>query len=361
MSNFLKSVTVWCLLTAGYVGVCKPCASAEPVVGGFLFYNEKFIPPPYSIELRDKNTVLINGISISSTSLDLSCYELEAGQWGGSGRWSDERKAVGAMGKQDRGWGNGRRRTPLSVFENVLSSWLLPVTGAGTVVLADGHLPIFLNSSREGVELLRCLRENNVADRDANSLTFLTDENRTACLQLIHQFETSPAFASRASALIDEVDSHLSSVDSTVRMTKLAEMLTFPLTVFAMVVVVLGFGHLLSNKPIIGELAEDEQRQHAKTVVFRSLVIVTLLSCVDLVWTLTASQSGMMRELNPLASKFIHNPMQLVLFKGLGVSVAIVILYNLYQRPIAQAASWWSCLLLTLLTARWLNFNAMFL
>jgi hypothetical protein len=95
-------------------------------------------------------------------------------------------------------------------------------------------------------------------------------------------------------------------------------------------------------------------------VVGRSLVLIALLSCIDLVWTLAATGAGAMSELNPLGSRLIGDPAQLVLFK-LGVTIApIAILYVLHRRPVAQIASWWCCLLLTLLTARWVVFQSMF-
>ncbi len=128
-----------------------------------------------------------------------------------------------------------------------------------------------------------------------------------------------------------------------------------------MVIVVFAFGHLLSNKPHVGTDGTDSDSAAGKQVVFRSLVIVGLLSVVDLVWTVVAWQTGSMRELNPLGNRLIENPMQLAVFKLTVVSGSIGLLYWLHQRPIAQLASWWSCLLLTLVTARWLTFNAMFL
>ncbi len=129
-----------------------------------------------------------------------------------------------------------------------------------------------------------------------------------------------------------------------------------------MIAVVLGFGHLLSNKPLIETTSEDQADfTQAQRIVGRSLLIVGILSAVDLVWTIAASQSGTMRELNPLGSQLLDNPMQLIIFKLVATSTAIGLLYWLHRQPIAQVASWWSCLVLTLLTARWLTFHSMFL
>jgi hypothetical protein len=96
-------------------------------------------------------------------------------------------------------------------------------------------------------------------------------------------------------------------------------------------------------------------------VVLKSLLIFGLLSVVDLIWTISASATGSMREMNPLGNELIHDPIRLILFKTVAVSVTIGLLYSLHHRPIAQVASWWSCLVLTLLTARWLTFHSMFM
>lgn len=82
---------------------------------------------------------------------------------------------------------------------------------------------------------------------------------------------------------------------------------------------------------------------------------------IDLIWTVVASDSVSMRELNPLGRQLIDRPMHLVAFKLATTTTAIGLLYSLRRSPIAQAASWWSCLVLTLVTARWLTFNSMYL
>ena len=72
-------------------------------------------------------------------------------------------------------------------------------------------------------------------------------------------------------------------------------------------------------------------------------------------------QAGSMRELNPLGSGLIADATQLITFKVAVTSLAIALLYWLHQSPLAQRASWWCCLILTLLTARWLTFQSMFM
>ena len=125
-----------------------------------------------------------------------------------------------------------------------------------------------------------------------------------------------------------------------------------------MVLVVVAFGHLINNKP---QLDPSLSPVEIKRIIVKSLIIIAMLSMIDLTWTLMAHTSGMMREMNPVGVSLIKNPIQLILFKIGVVSLSIGLLYGQHHRPKAQAATWWSCLTLTLLTARWLTFQSMFL
>jgi hypothetical protein len=90
-------------------------------------------------------------------------------------------------------------------------------------------------------------------------------------------------------------------------------------------------------------------------------MLIAGLSAVDLAWTVLVSQAGAMRELNPIGSQMIGDPLQLVAFKVLVTTAAVGLLYFCRQIPLARQASWWSCLVLTLVAARWLVFNSMFI
>jgi hypothetical protein len=67
-----------------------------------------------------------------------------------------------------------------------------------------------------------------------------------------------------------------------------------------------------------------------------------------------------MRELNPFGSNFINDPNLLVVFKMGIIALAVGLLFGLRQYRHAQVGAWWACLICTLLTARWLTLNSMF-
>lgn len=139
-------------------------------------------------------------------------------------------------------------------------------------------------------------------------------------------------------------------------------MLAYPLTLLGMVLSVIAFGHLLKSLPDHGAMRTNggvTAEIVRATVVSLGLVIV--LSGLDLVWTLLASQSGQMRELNPLASRLISDPQALIAFKAVATLIACGLLFALRHHGRAQLASWWICLICTMLTFRWLMFNSMFI
>lgn len=140
----------------------------------------------------------------------------------------------------------------------------------------------------------------------------------------------------------------------------------YPLTMLGMLLSVIAFGHLLMSLPNNDAMrrgASDGAAGISREVIratMISVVLVAVLSSLDLIWTLLASQAGQMLELNPIASHFIHDPLSLIAFKASATLLGCGLLYALRRHSRAQLASWWMCLVCTMLTFRWLVFNSMF-
>ena len=177
----------------------------------------------------------------------------------------------------------------------------------------------------------------------------------------IASFRPSPAFLADATARLEILDSaQTANEESSVATLRLATF-GYPLTILMMILVVLGFGHLLSHRPNTDEWNDDSPSNQLSQPFNRTLLLIVGLSAVDLVWTLLVSQAGAMHELNPIGSQMIDDPLQLVAFKVLVTLAAVGLLYFCRRVPLARQASWWSCLVLTLVAARWLVFNSMFI
>ncbi|MFV0444578.1 MAG: DUF5658 family protein [Planctomycetaceae bacterium] len=128
----------------------------------------------------------------------------------------------------------------------------------------------------------------------------------------------------------------------------------YALTVAGMVLVVLAFGTVLTFKPnsTAPWRAEDRSDGSVK-LVLRCVLLMCVLSLFDLLCTFLARSAGQFSELNPLANTLLDNPFLLVTFKITMTGLAALILWRLRHYRGTQVASWWLCLLLTLLAVRW--------
>ncbi|WP_442510600.1 DUF5658 family protein [Novipirellula sp. SH528] len=331
----------------------------------FVFLNGVYLAPPLEIKCSTAG-LKIDGELFDESAFDLSGFAddrrgsrrgygfrgMDMGGRGERGNWGDR----GDWG--DRGRDSFRDYLPRSPFMSLAESF--NSSGMGTVaVLYSGEAPLLLETTESGHELLKALlgRETvTEAELGAEPINF------ELWHRLIQDFKATPAFTARATHAVDRLEQIHETNDRKAASFLLSQQIAFPLSMFAMVTVVLAFGHLMANPQQMVALGDDPLTlANAKKATIWSLTIVGVLSALDLVWTLIAHQSGAMRELNPLGNGLIQDPIQLILFKITITGMAIGILYYLHEQPLARRATWWCCLVLTLLTARWLTFNSMFL
>ena len=330
-------------------------AEITPVPRGYLIVNGSYVEPPYTIDLVDQQ-LRINDLVFTAADFDLT--EFKQVEVDRRGSWRSD------------GWEGRRRSHRVRSFKPIDQLWDACHATAymdGVVVLSNGMRPMLLESSRSGHDLLVALVKN--ASKDPGSYQVFeppvdlnSPEQREAWNHVLAEFNPSPEFLTRAAKTVSDVVLADASSERIVKASLWANSISYPLTLFAMIVVVVAFGHLLSNKPCLEQVPDGAVvSPETRKVVLKSLLIFGLLSVVDLIWTIAANATGTMREMNPLGNELIQDPVRLILFKTLAVSVTITLLYSLHHRPIAQVASWWSCLVLTLLTVRWLTFNSMFM
>lgn len=339
------------VLAFSVVMIAQQLWSQEPHVvsmnDGYLFIDGQYVHPPYDIQLTD-DRLTINDQAFAEDYFDLSYFEREFSD--GPGRM-DRRIGTMQRGPRDRG---GRR--PFSPLEWIARQ-LEPVALGAIVALYEQEKPLLLYPDRGGHLLISELAGR--ADTEFEAPTNIAPQDQVTWNRLVSEFEPTTLFLARANANIQAVEEATLTGDRTSAANQLVAQISYPLTMFAMIVVVVGFGHLLSNRPVHDPVSGDATK--SQQVILKSLSIVALLSILDLVLTIAATNAGTMRELNPLGSQFIDNPMRLVFFKLTVTGTSIGLLYLLRRKPVAQIASWWCCLLLTLLTARWVVFQSMFL
>lgn len=317
---------------------------------GYLFIDGTYIEAPYQIEFQT------DGFSVNGKNYLAEDFNLQADEV----RNPQHRRRPGIRGGRSQ-------ESALQTTLSTLASQLQMLRSGVVVLLAKNASPTFTPPGIASYELIELLASD---DPDSlNNLAFggliHSEMNREAWRQAVSGLQISTAFLEHARIQIAEHHALILSNQQQVTANQWTARLQYPLTIFAFFLVVAALGHLMTNaeQMIAGvnlsTVASDGLPTIKRTTIVL-LTILSLMSLLDLVWTLLAHQSGTMRELNPLGNELVHSPVQLFLFKTMATGTAVGLLYWLRETPLARRATWWSCLILTLLTARWLTFNSMF-
>ncbi len=318
---------------------------------GFLFVDGEYVPRPYEFR-KEGDSYFVNEINLAAIGIDLSLYVKEA-------KVRQERRT-----RKKKSTAAGRE--PIAKLHSETQFWLYAFD---TVLLAPGLPPVCLDGSDEGGDLLRVLADpkkrmaasTSVPDWAPDAPSVDPRRLKEYYSTWVPSFQPSDGFLVDAQARIAFLDSaEIANDQSHAAEVRLATF-GYPLTILMMILVVYGFGHLLSHRPNTDEWICDAKSNPLRIPFYRSLMLIAGLSAVDLVWTILVSQAGAMRELNPVGSQIIDDPLQLVGFKVLVTASAVGLLFFCRQAALARQASWWSCLVLTLVAARWLVFNSMFI
>lgn len=142
---------------------------------------------------------------------------------------------------------------------------------------------------------------------------------------------------------------------SDVATVKRSTWLSYVFTVVAMMIAVISFGHLITSPPPRHKKwVQIDSTPDAMRTVTESLVLVCLLSFIDLAWTTVQSQEFHFQEMNPLGHQILLSANSLVPFKIVSVLTCITLLFFLRKYYGAQLASWWICMICTLIAFRWI-------
>ena len=298
---------------------------------GFLILDGKFVLPPYKIGTSASGELLVNQqkFNLESRS-EQSRYASRSGYsrsgWnrgpGGRGSYSSQADRIYGLLESDSLLLFSNEQSQFEVYHD---SELISIIGA------------MLDKSNASIDVIPKSISMHLPDlrRDVELMTRLAS------------FKTA----------IDSVEQrNHNSNQSVMRMDHFA----FPLSLVGMVMVVFATGQLLLNpppKPNRMILAGRSDESSSNTCLFVTLIVA--FSVLDLIWTILASHDDSMRELNPIGRHLIASPMLLICFKSLTTGVAVAILLHLRSHRRVHLAAWWLCLLLTMLTARWLMFNSL--
>ncbi len=293
---------------------------------GFFFADGKYVLPPYVI----KQTA--DGISINGRAIELA----------------------NSHGEQ--------RRRPFGEGVGEVEAVAAQLNSGASIVSWNDSPCVTLLGTRS-TQLLKTLSGDQGKQQIKAIISSLpSDVDRTTWQAWLQAFEPSSDFLTRASATIAEVERLESDGRAAVNSVQRLRDWAYPLTVLGMVLAVFSLGHLLQCPPRgLDELKPSRRRAALCRATVVSLLLIAALSGLDLVWTLLASHAGQMAELNPIGTQLLGNPLHLSLFKITATVASCSLLMFLRRHPRAQLATWWMCLICTVLTFRWLVLHSMFI
>lgn len=171
---------------------------------------------------------------------------------------------------------------------------------------------------------------------------------------LVRQFELYQSeMSSMSEAAEDSVESELQVHDSTRTM--------YGLSVVGMLLIALSTGTLLGHPPkAAARWSRIIRSPRTLSAVQRCLLLIAAYSVFDLAATLLAVRTGHVEELNPFGEGLVFAPAALAAFKVAATGLGMGLLWRLRNYHGAQLASWWLCLVLTLVTVRWVTVQSLF-
>jgi hypothetical protein len=335
-----------------------------PIEQGFVIVDGQCLPPPYIIDQRGEE------LFIGERNIPTGPLLARSGRNGaGFRRGDDPDRTRGPMAA----WDDPTTRL-LSRLERQLAN--------NALLLISGQEWAHLASVGDTPGILQVLISNAASDRKVTLIRRygIPDWIRPAQLrQLVDEFESTPEFTQRIEDLIEEHGLYEVNASWTPPPDKWAvaddlrnrhqwyallssKPVSYGITVMSMAIAVIATGTLIMGCPQSrGRWRETNDAPEERDKVRANVVLLSLLGCFDLLLTLTAQQTGGLMELNPLGSQLISSPLLLTGFKLISLLLVCLILFRLRAYRGAQLASWWMCLVCTILMYRWVTFNSLFM
>jgi hypothetical protein len=304
-----------------------------------VFIEGQYLAPPYKIRLQE------NGVTVNNRPLPCRAPQME---------WAPNNRPDGRPDRRESQSPDPWRRLAMQVALQLSNQ---------SVVMAFADQPIVvLDGSGGAYDLFQRLTGEGKNPSKVELVDRLPDGfDERVWNTWLGSFTPSLGLRARATSLITTYDETDAQARGDMAANRWMSRLAYPMTLSGLLLAVLSIGHLLGGRPAAGKTAfeQDASPETLRSLQY-SLVLVGLLSLLDLGWTIMASQTGQMRELNPVGSTLIESPLLLTVFKIAATGMSIGLLFALRKYRRAQVAAWWACLILTILAFRWLVFNSMY-
>ena len=338
-----------CLVLSLQAGQAQERGFRGESATGSVFVNGEELSRPYVIE-ADAGGVRINNQALP-LNLQVDGNRFRPRESNGA-RPAPRRFGAGGMGPARL----GMRQSPWVSLGRDLSMSLSE--GAVLVAFAEQELGI-LQTSPEKFALYDALLSPSPSREQADAFLALapSESAREVWREWLGSFSPSLELRDSMHAFVVDAMAREEAQRAELAAMKRLDQLSYPMTSLGMLLGVVAFGHLLLWA---GKGFADVPRgeEAATRPVKMALWLLMGMAVFDLLWTLLASQAGMMQELNPFAAHLIDSPFGLAVFKFAMTGVALGILYFWRRRRLIQQAAWWSCLVCVLLTFRWVVLDA---
>ena len=357
-------------------GVSSSCALAVDTTqdateleatAGWLFIDGTYIAAPYQI-VAQGDTVSVNGIAIPALAEETERSDAPALRSQNRGTWHPNEFRSRRSGRPGMGRGQGRFPPPpdfngsaaaLQPQQRLLRELAINLDDNGVVVLFTGQPIRALHGTAEKYQFFKALSApQKTAQLTAGFLQLAPLAiHQDTWRQFLVDFAPDDGLRSQMLAFISESD-HIDAINQqAVKAGETLQSLAYPLTVIAMILGVLAFGHML-QWVAKGLMDGQNDSDDASRFAAKAILLMIGMSVIDVVWTILAVRAGVMSEVNPLANQFAASPMQLVAFKVVATGSALAILFMWRRVHQIQKATWWACLICVLLTFRWVVFDS---
>lgn len=224
----------------------------------------------------------------------------------------------------------------------------------------DGALVLKELIEADGLEArIRVLMERGV-DAGANGLYCYPTAQWRKALADFRSTESLQQFIQQSELVYEENHAHLEQVHIHARFDPTEWM--YVLNAVGMLLTAVASGLLLNYRPPAG-LAWSQQLVSTQATKGQGVMVTMIvpLSMFDLVATgLTQASQASFTELNPIAQLIEGSYWQVPVFKLAATSLGAALLWTLRRYVGGQLAAWWLCLILTLVTVRWVTIQSMF-
>lgn len=334
----------------------------RPINRGYVILNGRYLPPPYFVAQRGHDLVINDHV------ISVEGFAEPSGQE--KGRREDAPERPG------RRRAHGQRKITTRVRQHLQWDDLLIVIEdklAGFVPESAAWMVFdLLLSDAPTEEKVQALVDEGAGWIDYDEPDWIDDEgadwvNSAQWAGIVQSFEPTPELVQHVLPLVEQYKAVAEANEAAHhRFVFSAAFFSTPVrygaTVAVMLAVVMAMGSLLNSRPEKhGRWRDIDGSPDRVAMAARNVGLFAVLGGFDLLLTIAPQQTGGFLEFNPLSGQLTESPLLLAAFKMAILLAACLILVTLRRYRGAQIASWWMCLVYTVLTFRWLTYNSLFL